>query len=224
MRYDEPKGPIRILCDEIGYPWDQRIERPDVLVAFVRSLVAEIAEHRDMAARIGHLTGKPPSEGSLTVLALAEGMLSVEGASALTGGAILVHEACDRLNPDDAYPTDHIIDMLSACASAIRFGLKTPCHSRHAADAAQEVWKQLYGVNRFDNHTPAWSKDWARSCLQNAILSLLPAESPSPQSEAKPRAGNPATDDLNTSSSNPTDARFSETAKAAEMKSEGGAS
>ena len=50
---------------------------------------------------------------------------------------------------------------------------------------------------------------------------FYPVESPSLQSEAKPSASNPATDELNTSStSNRTDARFSETAKAAEMKSE----
>lgn len=182
------KGPIRILCDEIGFAWDPRLERADLLVAFVRGLVAEVAEARDMAVQIASYTGKSPSAASSEVLALADVMLASHGRSQLLASASYVHEACHRLNPDDAAPTDHIIDMLSSCASAIRFGLEKPCHSRHAASAAQHVWRQLYGISRFDSRTPAWENDWARSCLQNAIISLLPVapEEASPRQVVKP--------------------------------------
>jgi hypothetical protein len=167
------RGPIEILCEEIDFPWDRRLEREDLLVEFVRGLVAEITEDRELAERIAHLTGKPPSKGSLAVLAVTGEMLAAKSARDLIGWAALVHESCHHHNPEDAYPTDHLIDMLSSCASAIRFGLEKPCHSRHAAEAANHVWKRLCGVTRFDSHTPAWSKAWARSCLMNAVISLM---------------------------------------------------
>lgn len=170
-------GPVETLCKEIVFEFDRRLERTDVFVAFVRELVAEVAQRREIAVAVAEYTGKLPSEGSRVVLNLAEAMLSVESPAALRGGALLVHEAADRLNPDDAYPTDHLIDMLSGCASAIRFGLDERglgYTSRHAASAAQHIWKHVYGVSLFDRHTPAWEKDWIRVKLLNAIISLLP--------------------------------------------------
>lgn len=187
------RGPVWALCEEIGFPFDPRLERVDLFVAFVGELVREVEERRDMAARIAHVTGKPPSEGSAEVLALATAMLKAQGVAELRERASAVHDASWRLNPDDAYPTDHLIDMLSSCASAIRFGLESPCRSRHAADAAQHVWKQVYGVSRFDSLTPAWEKDWARQKLASAILSLLPppavSDAPTPpQVEGRERS------------------------------------
>jgi hypothetical protein len=167
-------GPVRHLCDEINFPFDKRLERWEVLVAFVRGLIAEVSVERDMAERITKYAGKPPSEGSAEVLALADDMLAAETAAEAVSRSKVVHDACWRLNPDEAHPTDHLIDMLSSCASAIRFGLEAPCHSRHAAAAADHVWKHLYGVSRFDSHTPAWQHDWARKNLLSAIIGLLP--------------------------------------------------
>lgn len=183
------KGSVRILCDEIGFRFDPRLERPEVLVAFVRELVSEVAELRDMAQTISHLTGKPPSEGSASALAVAEAMLSVDNVRAWIGGAAMLHDACGRLNPEDACPTDHLIDMLSSCASAIRFGLEDRGElgfsSRHAASAASHVWKQVYGVSRFDSETPAWEHEWARGKLLSAIISLVPVASRA--AESSPR-------------------------------------
>jgi hypothetical protein len=190
------KGPVRILCDEIGFRFDRRLERPDLLVAFVRELVAEVADMREMSARIAHLTGKSPSEASGEVLALAEHMLGAHGRSSLLSCAAAVHDASHRLNPDDAYPTDHLIDMLSSCASAVRFGLESPCASRHAAAAAQRVWKQIYGVGRFDSHTPAWENEWARAKLQDAITSLLPNVGGSGPTAVAPQVAQPIREDL----------------------------
>jgi hypothetical protein len=166
-----------MLCDEIGFVWHPRLERLDIFVAFVRALQIEVGLQRQMQAYIAaNIGGKPPSDGSAEVLALADEMLKGLTREALIEGATLVHQACDRLNPEDAYPTDHLIDMLQSCASAIQFGLEIdkPYRSRHAAAAAQQIWKQLYGLARLDEHTTAWSKDWARAKLIEAVVSLLP--------------------------------------------------
>lgn len=170
---DRKKGPVEILCKEIGFRFDRSMERRDMFVAFVKILVGHVSDMRELQARISHLTKKAPSDGSATVLAAAEKMLEAESPSDMIAAAKVVHDLSHELNPEDAYPTDHLIDMLSSCASAIRFGLELgPCQSRHAADAAQHIWKQKYGVSLFDSFTPNWENDWARAQLQDAILSL----------------------------------------------------
>lgn len=167
------KGPVQILCEEIDFAYDARMERTDLLVAFVGQLVEVIRRQRDTASAIVKMTGKPPSEGSGEVLELVDAMLAARETDDIIAAASRVHDASWRLNPEDAYPTDHYIDMLSSCASALRFGLETPCRSRHAAAAANHVWKRTYGISLFDSHSPAWGREWARSMLQSAILSLL---------------------------------------------------
>lgn len=168
----QSKGPVQILCEEIGFPFDRRMERADILVAFVAELVAVVRHSRETTQIIAKVTGVPPSEDSGAVLTLCEAMLGAGSPPAIIKAASAVHEACSRLNPEEAYPTDHLIDMLSSCASALRFGLEKPCQSRHAADAADHVWSQTYGVSLFDKYTPEWSNSWARSKLQEAILGL----------------------------------------------------
>jgi len=163
-------GPIRILCDEIGFPFDPRLERPDLLIAFVAELVEAVARQHDMAVQLEPYSGKPTPEASLVVLALSRAMLTAHKPRAY---AVAVHDAAHELNPEDAYPTNHTIDQLSSCASAIRFGLESPCKSRHAASAANHVWKQTYGISLFDGDSPAWGREWARSKLQAAIISLM---------------------------------------------------
>ena len=79
------------------------------------------------------------------------------------------HDFIHEVLPEETYPTDHIIDALSACVSAIRFGLERPCNSRHAAAAAGEVWKLRYGVSLFDRCTSDWQKDWIRQQFQKAL-------------------------------------------------------
>lgn len=183
------KGPMRVLCDEIGFVWDRRLERQDLFLAFVSQLVEEIGDRMHMADAIQHLTGKPASDGSRRLLDVARNMvsddlgLSVEARSSLTEE---IHDESREINPDDPeHSCDHAVDMLASCASAIRFGLETPCRSRHAASAAQHVWKHVYGVTRFDGKTPAWEKEWARSMLQSAIYTLLPTtQSASPSTRA----------------------------------------
>ena len=165
-------GPIKILCDEIGFPFQEELETVEMLVAFVVMLVSNVSETRSISAAIAHVTDKPPSEASGEVLALTEAMLRETTRDSLIQAAGVVHEAARRLNPDN-YNTDHLINMLSSCASAIRFGLKRPCQSRHAADAASHIWDQRYGITLHDDLTSAWQKDWARTQFQRAIIARM---------------------------------------------------
>lgn len=173
------RGPVQVLCNEIGFEFDWPLERRDVFVAFVRELVGEVEHMRFFAARLAEHGAPAPSPESAVVLGLAQTMLEQRTNEALILAAGAVHDASDELNPEDACPTDHLIDMLSSCASAIRFGLeerRADVRSRHAAHAAQHVCKHLYGLRLHDRHTGAWEKEWARSKLLSAIVSLLPAD------------------------------------------------
>jgi hypothetical protein len=153
---EREKGPVEILCKEIDFRFERHMEAALILVAFVRVLVSEVADIRQMHASIAGIT---------KTLTLAD-------PDAMICRAAEAHAFIRGVAPEDAYPCDHLIDMLSSCVSAIRFGLEKPCHSRHAAQAANHIWKHKYGVSLFDNFTPAWQKDWARAMLQEAVLSL----------------------------------------------------
>lgn len=173
-------GPVEILCREIGFAWDRRLEREDVFVAFVAELVAEVSERVRLAERIAPHFGKRPSESAVRAVNLAKTMVSF--APGLSTKARLslaesmsIYALARETNPDDG-PCDHDVAMLASCASAIRFGLESPCHSRHAAEAASHVWKHVYGVSRFDSSTPEWSRSWAREKLTSALIRLLPAK------------------------------------------------
>lgn len=174
-RTKRQRGPVETLCEEIDFRFHPDMERPDVLVAFVRHLVGVIEDMREMDSLLsGKIQSKAPSEASAQVLVAAARMLT-RGATVdeMIAGAAEVRALARELNPECAYPTDHLIDMLSGCASAIRFGLEVPCRSRHAAAAANDIWGQRYGINLFDRYTTAWRNDWARDQLQQAILSEM---------------------------------------------------
>lgn len=169
------KGPIEILCKEIGFRFDKRLETTEMLVSFVSVLVGQIARMRDIREQIADLTiDGGPSADSGKVLKRVLHMLTTNNPSLLIKRAESIHRLIHRVAPDDAYPCDHLIDMLSSCVSAIRFGLEKPCQSRHAANAAQHVWKHLYGISLFDGFTPNWEKEWIRAQLQDAIIARLP--------------------------------------------------
>lgn len=198
---DLSNGPVRVLCDEIGFPFSRALERSDVFVAFVRELVCEVSHKHEIAQHLERLGAAKASAGASEALSVAAAMFSATDDAARIAAAGRLHETCDRLNPESAYPTDHLIDMLSSCASAVRFGLergKWGVGSRHAAEAANHVWKQVYGIGRFDRYTSGWEKDWARQKLIEALISLLPEESDAgvcQGSEADTAQGTPATDE-----------------------------
>lgn len=197
------RGSVEILCREIGFQFSPGMENPRLLIAFVRRLAIEVAEMRwqqgAIAARIG---GDAPSGGSGELLDKVLDMLNGDDVVAMVGQCAELHDLAHCLKPEDAYPTDHLIDMLVSCVSAIRFGCdpgRWGVGSRHAAEAAQHVWGQRYGVALFDQHTPRWENDWARNKLQEALIALAfppskgPDECPAQGTEARthgaPRSG-----------------------------------
>lgn len=168
------KGPIEILCKEIDFHFDKRLERTDLLVSFVTVLVAEVSRLRSVQGQISSMTGTEPSSNSLEALKLADEMLDQTSNEDMIYKASEIHDFVHIFEPDDKYPCDHLVDMVSSCASAIRFGLETPCKSRHAASAVDHIWKHVYGISLFDSFTSNWRNDWARAKLHDAILRLTP--------------------------------------------------
>ena len=165
---------IEILCKEIGIHFDRRMETFAMLRAFVSVLVSEISGEREVQSRITHLTGKPPTAESHEVLQRVYLLLGTTEPAAMVSRCAEVHDYINSVHSDEAYPTDHTIDMLSSCVSALRFGLEMPCNSRHAASAGQHVWKQKYGVRLFDSFTPEWEKSWMRQKFLEAMLLQIP--------------------------------------------------
>ena len=167
------EGVIQILCKESGFRYDKRMETTEMLVAFVAVLVDHIADERWTQAELAKRTGADlPSEGSQAILEDMRDMLFSTGRETLIRKAADIHRRIHQVCPDETYPCDHLIDMLSSCVSAIRFGLEVPCKSRHAADAAGNVWRRLYGVSRFDGLTLQWQKDWIRAQIEQALIYL----------------------------------------------------
>lgn len=166
------KGPVEILCEEIGHPYDASLARVDVFVAFVEVLVAEIS---DMIAWRSVISRGFKEDGFNTL----EAMKPLKAVQSLVKDSYTLNadereERCAELHngicdqPDDG-PCNRFIEMLSSCVSALRFGLEIPCRSRHAAEASNHIWKHKYGVTLFDEHTTRWQNDWAVSKFKQAL-------------------------------------------------------
>ena len=166
------QGPVEILCKEIGFRFDDRLETVQVLVAFVSVLVDHIADERWMKNAISAYTGKLPTDASEEAVRRTREMLTCTDRESLIKTAEAVHSFIDEASPGDDDPCDHLTDMLNSCVSAVRFGLEQPCRSRHAAEAANHVWERLYGISRFDEYTGAWEKDWARAQFEKALITV----------------------------------------------------
>lgn len=171
---NDNKGPIEILCKEIGLQFDKRLESPEMLVAFVSVLVGHVAEMRHIRGVLADaLVSGGPSTDSERVLKRVQHMLTASEPPLLIKRAESIHRLIHQVAPDDAETCDHLIDMLSSCVSAIRFGLEKPCQSRHAAEAANHIWRHVYRVGRFDGFTSGWQKEWARAQFHDAMISQI---------------------------------------------------
>jgi hypothetical protein len=169
MKDSKEKGAVQILCEEIGATYIEKMESVDVLVAFVSVLVDEIDGMMGISRQIQHLTDEKVSVGAEEALKCVKDLLLVKGRKDL----IKASESAHRVTyVSDDGPCDHNIDMLSSCVSAIRFGLEIPSMSRHAAEAANHIWKFRYGVSLFDRHSSGWSKEWSRSKFYEALGSI----------------------------------------------------
>lgn len=71
------QGPVEILCNEIGFPFEAAMENERLFVEFVRKIVDEVAGMREIGERLsGAVGGAGPSEDSATVLQATRSMLA----------------------------------------------------------------------------------------------------------------------------------------------------
>lgn len=163
-------GAVEILCKEIGFRYQSGMETPAMLRAFVCVLVDDINQMLCLGQFMARHGAAAPSAEAEDTFTRVRAMLEHTDPAELVLTAANVHDVIYIVNPDEKYPTDHLIDMLSGCVSAVRFGLEMPCHSRHAAAAAKHIWKKMYGVALHDRLSNEWSNDYARSVLERALL------------------------------------------------------
>lgn len=167
---ERERGPVEILCKEIDFRFDSRMETTEIFVSFVGVLVETVATMMAWQTKLAEVvTVGQPTDAAVEMLARVRRMLAAQPEDMIQLSA-LAHEYNDAFVSDDEYPADHYTDMLSSCVSAIRFGMEKPCMSRHAASAADHIWRQRYSVKLFDNFTSNWQRDWTRAQMQEAIL------------------------------------------------------
>lgn len=167
---EREKGPVEILCKEIDFRFDPRMETTEIFASFVSVLAETVATMMAWQTKLAEVvTVGQPSDAAVETLARVRRMLAAPPGD-MVQLAALAHDYTHEFGSDDAYPADHHTDMLSSCISAIRFGLEKPCRSRHAAEAASHIWRRRYGVTLFDNFTSNWQHDWTRAQMQEAIL------------------------------------------------------
>lgn len=121
---DNEKGPIQILCDEIGFHFDRRIETTAILNAFVSVILSHVVDICSTQGIIHKKAGgKAPSQDSAEALRLTWNMLACKDDARLAKLCTEIHDLCHQINPDEG-PCDHLVDMVSSCVSAIRFGIE----------------------------------------------------------------------------------------------------
>ena len=162
------KGPVEILCEEIGATFTDNMESIPVLKAFISVLVCEISDMVQTANTITRLTEQYVPSGTDKAINMVRNLLVLSHRSDLITAAANAHESPVLFVPDEG-PCNHYVDMLSSCVSAIRFGLEQPCRSRHAAAAAHHIWKHRYGITLFDNHSHDWGRQWAKAKFYEAL-------------------------------------------------------
>jgi hypothetical protein len=160
------KGPVEILCQEIGVKFKKKMESTSTLVSFVSVLVKEIEEMMVTEDQLSEFTGKEVSKKAIKSLECIKNLLTIKDRGELIKGAAKAHIVA--FVHDDG-PCDHYVDMISSCISVIRFGLESPCRSRHAASAAKHVWKHRYSIKLFDNYSNSWGNQWSKAKLYEVV-------------------------------------------------------
>ncbi len=165
----DDKGPVEILCHEIAFDFNPELENMDILFLFVSVLVGHISDMRNIQVQIVKMTNNPPSDASGIILDKVRDLLKVDNVPDAIDMAAAIHTEAHTANPDE-FNSDKLIDLLSSCVSAIRFGLELPCHSRHAASAAGDVFRKVYGIGRYDGFSAKWQKDWIHAQMHKAVF------------------------------------------------------
>ena len=148
------KGPVEILCDEIGAVFNSNMETIPVFLSFVTVLVAEIEHDEIMAAKI---------RGSEVDEKIQQAFVDMDELLSATEYEQILHLAGQFCTHD--FPNH----LLRKCAIAIKFGLEAPCKSRHAADAAKIICRHLYGYNMHDIMIGEFENKWVRNKFYDSL-------------------------------------------------------
>lgn len=148
------KGPVEILCDEIGAVFNPSMETIPVFLSFMTVLVAEIEHDEIMNAKI---------RGSQVEEKLQQAFVDMDELLSATDYNQIMYLA-DQFCIHDA-PSN----LLRQVAVAIKFGLERPCKSRHAADAAKHICRHLYGYSMHDAMINEFENQWARNKFYDSL-------------------------------------------------------
>lgn len=156
------KKAVEILCDEVGVEFKPEFETVENLVMFISLLVDEIDGMMEVKNILSKHTGKELSKDATEHLCEVRKLLDLRDVESIIHQAQIIHNRYIE-------PLDIHIQMLDSCVSGLRFGLKEPCRSRHAAHAADYVWEKKYGISLFDKFTSKWRKDWTACKLRKVL-------------------------------------------------------
>lgn len=148
------KGPVEILCDEIGAVFNPNMETIPVLMSFITRLVAEIEHDEIMSAKVrGGEVDKKIQQAFVDI----DELLSATRYEQILylSDQFCIHEAPNHL--------------LRKCAVAIKFGLEVPCRSRHAADVAKSICRHLYGYKMHDIMINEFEDRWVKDKFYDSI-------------------------------------------------------
>lgn len=148
------KGPVEILCDEIGAVFNANMETIPVFLSFITVLVAEIEHDEIMTAKI---RGSKVDEKLQQAFVDMDELLSATEYKQIM---YLADQFCIHESPKH---------LLRDCAIAVKFGLEAPCKSRHAADAAKRICRHLYGYSMHDTMISDLENQWVRNKFYDSL-------------------------------------------------------
>ena len=148
------KGPVEILCNEIGAVFNSNMETIPVFMSFMTALVAEIEHDEIMNAKIrGSRVDEKLQQAFVDMDELLSG--TEHGQILYLADQFCIHESPKHL--------------LRECAVAIKFGLEVPCKSRHAADVAKHICRHLYGYSLHDTMISEFENQWVRNKFYDSL-------------------------------------------------------
>ena len=148
------KGPVEILCDEIGAVFHPAMETIPVFLSFITVLVAEIENDEIMNAKI---------RGSQVEEKVQQAFVDMDELLSATDYNQIMYLA------DQFYIHESPSHLLRQCAVAVKFGLERPCKSRHAADVAKQICRHMYGYNLHDIMINGFENQWARNKFYESL-------------------------------------------------------
>jgi hypothetical protein len=148
------KGPVEILCGEIGAVFNSNMETIPVFMSFMARLVAEIEHDEIMSAKI---RGSEVDEKLQQAFVDIDELLSATSHEQIS---YLADQFCIHESPKH---------LLRGCALAIKFGLEAPCKSRHAADVAKQICRHLYGYSMHDTMINEFENQWVRNKFYDSL-------------------------------------------------------